>query len=166
MGKNYLQIKDAKRTAWFTSGNIRKLAPAAALFSKVAGASSPPDISTMEQCGGADLCPISKSEYDAGVQEFVSSFHDGLTAEIDLTSDQSSFIRWGMFRDTVYQVDCSISDLAGIYETAFDKIHGELNTMKFIDALKEYCTWKAVSGLAAEAERQEQTPPQQGMTMV
>jgi len=165
MDKSYFQIKDSQRTAWFTSEKILKLAPAAALFSKVAGASPKPDISTVEQCAGADLRPIPQSEFDAGRQELVSSFHDGLVAEIDLNNGQSSFVYWGMFRDTVYRVDCPINELAGIYDAAFDKVHGKLNSPKFIDALGEHCTWEAVSGLAAETERQEQKPPQQGMTM-
>jgi len=71
MDKNYLQVPDAERTAWFTFGNIRKPALAAALFIKAAGSSHNPD----KQCGGDDLCPISKNECDSAVQEFVSSFH-------------------------------------------------------------------------------------------
>jgi len=163
--KKLFQITDAGRTAWFTSERINKMAPAAALFSKVFSVSPDPDISTVEQCAGIDLCPISKRKYDAGVQEFISSFRNGLISEIDLCGGQSRFTRWGFFRDTVYQVNCSISELAGIYEAAFDKTRGELYTMRFIDTLKEHSAWNAISGLAAEAEQQEQAPPQQGMMM-
>jgi len=166
MKRNYLQITDAGRTAWFTSERINKMALAAALFSRVSGVSSAPDISTVEQCGGADLCPISKSEYDAGVKDFISSYHDGIVTETNLCRGQSRFTRWGFFRDTVYQMNCSTSELAGIYEAAFNKAHEELNTLKFIDTLKEHCTWEAVSGQAAEEEQQEQAAPQQGMMMI
>lgn len=165
MEKSYLQIRDSQRTAWFETDHMDNLTLVAALLNKTVSISPTPDIATVQQCAGSDLRPITKEEYDAGAKELTSAFRYGLIAEIDLSSDQCHFVYWGTFRDTVYRASGSVSNIANIYETAFDRSREKLDALSFIDGLRQYCTEKAISGLGAGMEHQEQMPHQQGITM-
>lgn len=158
----YMEIKDIHDTKWYATDSIRNIADGAALLNKAIEMAPDPDISTVEQCGGASLRSIPEDEYKAALQELPSTCSKMLVAEVDLNKDECRFTYRGRPQSTAYQVCSSVSRLTGIYAMAYDRPKGSLNENDFVEGLLQHCHVAPVYGPGGQMPQS----PAQGMTMV
>lgn len=157
----YMEIRDSHDTKWYASDSIRNIADGAALLNKAIEMAPDPDISTVEQCGGAALRAITEDEYKAALEELPSAGRKMLVAEVDLDKDECRFTYRGRPQSTAHQVCSSVSRLTGIYAMAYDRSVGSLNEDNFVEGLLQHCHVAQVYGPGGQTPRS----PAQGMTM-
>ena len=70
---SYFQVRDAERTAWFTSQEVRNIADVAAMVTKAldaAGGEGETSVQALADHGGISLRPISADRFSAQVRTF------------------------------------------------------------------------------------------------
>lgn len=70
---SYFHIRDAERTAWFTSQEVRNIADVAAMVTKAldaAGGEGETSVQALADHGGISLRPISADRFSAQVRTF------------------------------------------------------------------------------------------------
>ena len=69
---SYFQVRDAERTAWFTSQEVRNIADVAAMVTKAldaAGGEGETSVQALADHGGVSLRPISADHFSAQVRD-------------------------------------------------------------------------------------------------
>lgn len=87
---SYFQVRDAERTAWFTSQEVRNIADVAAMVTKAldaAGGEGETSVQALADHGGISLRPISADRFSAQVRDLFCEPPGKLLAELDLKDD-------------------------------------------------------------------------------
>lgn len=166
MKKSIFEVKDSSKTAWYSSDSIDNIERASAFLSQAIDIKGNPDISTLEQCGGAKLHPISQDEYIATVQMYADGSCTGLVAEIDLTEDNGRFTCVGRYLPDFYRISGMISRITGCYGLAKKQESGIVDVDVFIEELLHHCSWEKFSSPQDCFGTQiPSAAPDQGLTM-
>ena len=84
---SYFQVRDAERTAWFTSQEVRNIADVAAMVTKAldaAGGEGGTSVQALADHGGISLRPISADRFSSQVRDLFCEPPGKLLAELDL----------------------------------------------------------------------------------
>ena len=85
---SYFQVRDAERTAWFTSQEVRNIADVAAMVTKAldaAGGEGETSVQALADHGGISLRPISADRFSAQVRDLFCEPPGKLLAELTQT---------------------------------------------------------------------------------
>lgn len=118
---SYFQVRDAERTAWFTSQEVRNIADVAAMVTKAldaAGGEGETSVQALADHGGVSLRPISADRFSAQVRDLFCEPPGKLLAELDLKDDTFYCASWVPREEHCVAVSGMISRLLGVYELA------------------------------------------------
>lgn len=154
---SYFQIRDAERTAWFTSQEVRNIADVAAMVTKALGATGgegEDSVQTLADHGGVSLQPISADRFSARVRDLFREPPGKLLAELDLKNDAFYCASWVPQEEHCVAVSGMISRLLGVYELAMvERPARHLDLDRFCDEMWSHLH---VNFVAPQTERQSE----------
>ena len=154
---SYFQVRDAERTAWFTSQEVRNIADVAAMVTKAldaAGGEGETSVQALADHGGISLRPISADRFSAQVQDLFCEPPGKLLAELDLKDDTFYCASWVPREEHCVAVSGMISRLLGVYELAMvERPEKHLDLDRFCNEIWDHLH---VSFVAPRMERQSE----------
>lgn len=152
---SYFQIRDAERTAWFTSQETRNIADVAAMVTKALDAAGEEaSIQTLADHGGVSLQPISADCFSAQVRDLFREPPGKLLTELNLKGDAFYCASWVPREEHCVAVSGMISRLLGVYELAMvERPTRHLDLDRFCDEMWDHLH---VSFVDPQTERQSE----------
>ena len=154
---SYFQVRDAERTAWFTSQEVRNIADVAAMVTKAldaAGGEGETSVQALADHGGVSLRPISADRFSAQVRDLFCEPPGKLLAELDLKDDTFYCASWVPREEHCVAVSGMISRLLGVYELAMvERPAKHLDLDRFCNEIWDHLH---VSFVAPRMERQSE----------
>lgn len=154
---SYFQVRDAERTAWFTSQEVRNIADVAAMVTKAldaAGGEGETSVQALADHGGVSLRPISADRFSAQVRDLFCEPPGKLLAELDLKDDTFYCASWVPREEHCVAVSGMISRLLGVYELAMvERLEKHLDLDRFCNEIWDHLH---VSFVAPRMERQSE----------
>ena len=154
---SYFQVRDAERTAWFTSQEVRNIADVAAMVTKAldaAGGEGETSVQALADHGGISLRPISADRFSAQVRDLFCEPPGKLLAELDLKDDTFYCASWVPREEHCVAVSGMISRLLGVYELAMvERLEKHLDLDRFCNEIWDHLH---VSFVAPRMERQSE----------
>ena len=154
---SYFQVRDAERTAWFTSQEVRNIADVAAMVTKAldaAGGEGETSVQALADHGGISLRQISADRFRAQVRDLFCEPPGKLLAELDLKDDTFYCASWVPREEHCVAVSGMISRLLGVYELAMvERLEKHLDLDRFCNEIWDHLH---VSFVAPRMERQSE----------
>lgn len=139
---SYFQVRDAERTAWFTSQEVRNIADVAAMVTKAldaAGGEGETSVQALADHGGISLRPISADRFSAQVRDLFCEPPGKLLAELDLKDDTFYCASWVPREEHCVAVSGMISRLLGVYELAMvERLEKHLDLDRFCNEIWDH----------------------------